>query len=155
MPTATMAVRLSFVDRDANEGTLTIYVPSSLSTSDVIAFLNAYYSTFQDLSSASLVSARIYKRTVFDSPNQSQIGSDCTSFAVFYYRNGDIYEALYVPSPKGEIFESNGEYQGIRLDALATAVLSFNAALLDFPQGLATQDGEPFPQEYVVGGLVL
>lgn len=148
-------VRFIFRDNDGNEASIHLYVPVALSTEQVVSFLNVAGPKLQNLSNASLVSAKVFYNYTFDSPQPAQLGSDCTSYAVLFYRNEDIYDAIYIPSPEASLFESEGEYSGIRVDAYAPAVVSFNAALLSLPWTLATEEQDPFPLEYVVGGRVL
>lgn len=148
-------LRFQFEDREGNRSTLHLYVPIALSVSEIISFLDARYATIQNMSSASLTSVKVFYFFDFDNPVPAQIGSDVSSYAVLYYSNGEVYEPIYVPSPEPSLFESEGEYQAIRLDATNPALVAFNAAVQSCPWPLATPEGETFPTEYVVGGRVL
>lgn len=148
-------LRFQFADKEGNTSTFHLYVPIALSIAEIISFLDAKYTTLQNMSDASLTSVKVFYFFDFDNPRPAQIGSDVSSFAVLYYSNGDTYEPIYIPSPEASIFEGEGEYQSIRVDATNPAVGAFNAAIQSCPWPLATPEGEPFPVEYMVGGRLL
>lgn len=150
-----LLLRLTFVDLEGNEGVLSFRLAPSLPSSALLDFLDTVQTVVQPLSNASLVSATAYNKYLFPSPNEATIDADINAKLALFYRSDDIYEAIYIPAPRAEIFEATGIFAGIRVVASNEALVAFNAALVAFPEALATPEGTPFPLEYVVGGLAL
>lgn len=148
-------VSITFQDRDGNEGAMAFLLSPSLSSNDVLSFLNIVSPILEGLTNASVTGANSYQRYEFEEPNPALPGADLTSRLALFYRNEEGYEGIYVPAPKEALFTSEGPYAGIRLNVPSAAIDAFNGALADFPGTLATAEGEPFPLEYVVGGKML
>jgi hypothetical protein len=156
-PKRTATARITWADRDARTARTTLY-----------ALSNTPYSVFQDavlswIDRARLVSnAKIrkveyvyeYYENDLSEPNAL---ADCSLFVALYYGKEDNtgVEALYIPSPVAELFETSGPFAGIRTDAQAVQMQGLITLFEDAPNGIVTIDGDPWPTSFIVGGLVL
>jgi hypothetical protein len=148
-------VRFTLQDRERNTSTVTFWVSRSLSISALEGFIDTMASHIKQLSDARIIQVKCIIEYDIDNGQEAEPTSDVTRKAVFYYSNGDIYEALYLPSPRSSIFESTGRFEGIRIDPTNESVQDYILALPAIPFGLTTIEGETFPSTFVVGGLVL
>lgn len=148
-------VSITFLDRGGRKSVLSFLFPASVSPQSAIAWAIDTAPIVQGLSDAVPLSAKYEYRHMLDDIGAASFTSDARRKAFLYYRNGDEIEQISIPSPRSEIFESEGPYAGVRVDASAEAVLSFNAVIRDSPSGFQTPEGEPLPDEYDVGGLGL
>lgn len=154
---APLLVRVSivFVDRGGKKATISFLFPASISPLSAIAWAKDTASVIEQMSDAKPIQAKYEYKHTLDDTAPAGFSSDNTRRAILFYRNEDEIEAITIPSASITLLEGTGKYQGIRVDALATAVISFNAAIQSIASSLATKEGEPFPTEYVVGGLAV
>lgn len=152
-PTARLSI--TFIDRGGNEGKLSILFPATAEPSSVFAWLNSNLSVLTGISNAKIASAvwRLSLRN--DSPTEPDDESDSASFLALYYRNEERFEAIFIPSPRTDLYDLQGDYAGIRLQQ-AGPFFSIAAELVS---GAAIphlqENGEAFPETLVVGGLAL
>lgn len=148
-------VRYRLQDREGNTSTVTFWVSPSLSFDELQAFVYSWANLINNLSDARIVEAKCIIEHKISNPPDAGMGSDVTTAAVFYYSNGDTYEAIYIPSPKEVIFEDEGGLAGMRINPLVPAVEAFINSLASLPFELTTPEGETFPPTFTVGGFVL
>lgn len=147
--------KLSFRDREGNVGTTSAYVALSLSDSLLLSFLNSFAPVVQALSNAHLFKVEVYRTLAVEGTPEPAIDADVSRFIGLFLRNDDYAETLYIPAPKAEMFETTGIYTGIRTDATSSIVVSFAEAAATVLSFTTTQEGDPYPTIFVVGGLVL
>lgn len=152
-PNSTIQVRLLFVDREANKGTITVNVRFSLSDEQLLAFINLIADRTQAISNASLVSTKTYRLYEVQNPSAPSLDSDVSKRVVLFYRKDGEYETISIPSPKSDIFESTGRLAGIRVDAALEELALYIGNAATTLAILCTPEGEAFPTEYVTGGL--
>lgn len=155
MARPTLWAKLSFRDREGNIGTTSAYVALSLSDSDILSFLNSFCPIVQELSDASLYAVQVYRTFDIEGMPEPAADADLSSYVALFLGNDEYVEAIYIPAPKPEMFETTGIYSGIRTDATSAIVVSFAADALTVLPFTTTAEGDPFPTVFHVGGLVL
>lgn len=148
-------VAFTFVDKESNKGTMTLYCSFSLTGAALLSLLNTLASLLQPLSNAALMNVTVtYK--VFLEPYSTGLGiPDLTSRVLLLYSEGDTYEAISIPAPKETLFETEGEYAGVRVDPLSVDMAAWFASWSDFSSHITTKEGDPFPSTFLVGGKSL
>lgn len=148
-------VRYGFVDREGNVGTLSFYVPLSLSGSPLLTFINDMGALLDALSDAFIFEAKVIYKAPYSPVGVPAVEADVNARVVLYYSKDGYYEAIAVPSPKATLFEVQGAYQGIRVDPTAEALIPFTSDAPTVLAFLVTPEAEAFATLYVVGGLML
>lgn len=144
-----------FVDREGNKASTTMYVAFSLTTPELTSFINLMAARMQAVSNGFLFSVDAYRKLPYVKVGEATVDADINSRALLYYSTSTVYEAFEIPSPKDELFESEGAYAGIRIDAAAEALVPLIGDAVTTLALLCTPEGEPFPTTYEVGGLML
>lgn len=156
MPGDTVAVQYIFRDRDTREAQLTLYLPSSLTRDAALSQALAMVDVLKGISNAAVVSVTLVYKVVFSPAPVPPISSDVLRKAWLFYRNEDnIYEAVAVPSVKGELLAVEGPYTGVALLEPSPAGGLPIGSVEGLVIGTTTAEGQPFPQTYVNGGLIL
>lgn len=88
-------------------------------------------------------------------PLEADPASDVHAKIALFYRNADYFEAIFIPSPKASLFESEGIYTGIRGDPLQPAMAPWTTDAPTTLANITTEEGEPFPTLFVVSGLMI
>ena len=150
----TAIVELYYKDNE-REARVTLRFPFGLSASSIIAASEAIQSAIADISDALLVRREIrYRWYDREAPEASGTAPSQSYLALFYRKEGE-YDAVFLPAPKAELWETSGPYAGIALDTGNPAVLalvdSFNLALAAAAGPIFLFDGAVF----VAGGLAL
>jgi hypothetical protein len=148
-------VSIVFIDRGGRKGATSFLFSASVSPQSAIAWAIDTASVIEDISDAKAIQAKYEYRVTIDEPDEPSFTSDVHRRAILFYRNEDEIEAISIPSADTNILESTGRYQGVRVDALNSEVVAFNATILALAGSLATKEGEPFPGQFEVGGLAV
>lgn len=148
-------VELKWIDRSGRVARTRVRCPSSVPPSALLSYGNTLASAMQDASSAVVVGVKVaYKLTDAEPPDAAE-GPDAATALALFYRNGEDYNAFYIPAPLPWLWETTGPLAGIRLNmadpAVASVVELVNLALergaspLPLPLGLG----------FIGGGLAL
>lgn len=150
---ATCSVSFTYVDRGGRKGKIKLFLPFATEASHALQFGYDMNDAFQPAIQASLIEIKVlYEWRESDIP-VADPDSNIHRRLVLFYRNEQGFEAISIPSPKAECFQVDGPYAGIKVDAQMVALEPWVDALALVVGALATPEGEPFPTEYVVGGL--
>lgn len=156
MSTALWSVRIGFTDKEGRRSEMQFRGAASLSTDEVIGRALAWASAILPLTDAVIPYIHCSKHVPVVPVTEPGPSSNVSRAAWLFYRNSEgAYEALKVPSIKIELLEAEGAYTGVRLVEPTTAA---GGVLLDLATALqqtVTVEGEPWPEEYVNGGLML
>lgn len=132
-----------------------MYLPFFASETTVQSFINLYIPRLQALSNAAIVSWTATWSARDDQPEIAALGSDVGSNLVLIYRQDDTHDWIWVPSPRSNLFEQEGTYKGIRLDALRPDVIDILEGWQDVVAVIVNNNADSFPVEFVVAGLSL
>ena len=155
VPVPTMALEWHAADKGKGRALTTMRLPFSISEADADSVTTVLHAAMVPL--INCVITRVGWRWIRNNSDTdpAEIGSNTQVLLALFYRNGEHWEALYLPSPKPEFLETSGPYAGIRLDMsnpdVVTAIEALSAALAD----VVTPEGDAFPTDFVVGGKVL
>jgi hypothetical protein len=150
---ATIAIDLSFRDRDGNRAKATCYCAVATSTADAWMLAIAIGDRMQALSNAILFKIQLTWRYTVDSPAEPAIESDIERKILLLVTNEDEeINGIVIPSP-GDIFEAIGAYAGIRLDLATAGAIGFADMLLSVE--LQTDDNRAVGTQLVTGGLTI
>lgn len=143
---------IQFEDREGNVSPLTLTFPSFWREEQHEAANNYIVPRLAAVSDATIRRIIWKQYLVNDAFTLPPVGSNVRNFVGLFYSNSGEYacEALWIPSPRNEIFETDGLYAGIRVEALNPQVQNFLAPFLSLP--IVTPEGEPFSVDYIVGG---
>lgn len=155
MQSPTVAIESYWRDTENRDAQLTLHVPFSHDLAAIQAAAITALDVVKGISDAVLVGYKLIWRATIDNPPEPPLEADLTQFLGLFYRSDDetTTEALWIPSPRAEVFETEGVYQGIRASAISSPLDGFLSAAIQ--NILATPEGEAFPQTYIVGGLRL
>lgn len=155
VPSATMALEWHATDRDKGRALVTMRLPFATSVADADSVTTQLHDKMTPL--VNCVFTRVGWRWIFteDAPETAAIGSNTRRQLALFYRNGDLWEAFYLPSPDPSIFETDGPYAGIRVDMSNPTVVAAIADLTAALAAVVTPEGDPFPDEFQAGGLVI
>jgi hypothetical protein len=147
----TVAIRFCFRDRDANRAKMTCYC--AVGVADVYALGFALAEPITGLSNAVLDRVEFVWNYRIDSPGTPGSESDVSRKLLLLIINADEeINAIVIPSP-GDVWETTGDYAGIRLDLTSAGAIGFNAMLA--AAGLRTDDDRELGTAITVGGLQL
>lgn len=142
-----------FQDRNDNEGRTYAYLPFAVSDSQVRGFVAFYMSYLRTLSNATIIGWTAKWSAINLTPDMAPTESDVSQNLVLLYRDDDVFDWIWVPSPRLDLLEVEGDYAGIRLDALRPDVLSILEGWQDVITTIVNSRGDIFPIEFAVGGL--
>lgn len=148
-------VAFTLVDKEGNKGTITLYCSFSLSGAALLELLNLLASLIQPLSNAAITTVTVSYKVLLETYSTSLGLPDLTSRVLLFYREGDTYEAIGIPAPKADLFETAGQYAGIRVDPFSMGMVTWFSYWGDFSSHITTKEGDPFPETFVVGGRSL
>lgn len=148
-------VRFTLIDRGNRKGSVSIRLPFSTSIGDAFSWAFDVAEKLLALSNAVLPQITITYEMRDASPALAPVGTDLSEKVAFYYRNGDMYEATVLPSPKEELFSTEQPYAGIRVDESASAMGPWTDPTSTVLVLQTTLEGEPWPTTYIVGGKLL
>jgi hypothetical protein len=148
----TVAMRFCFRDRDANRAKMTCYC--AVGTADVYALGFALAEPITGLSNAVLDRVEFVWNYRLDSPETPGSESNVSRKILLLIINSDEeINAIVIPSPQDGVWETTGDYAGIRLDLASAGAIGFNAMLA--AAGLRTDDDHELGTAITVGGLEL
>lgn len=125
---------------------------SAVSTADVSAAAIAFVEKI-----APLVDGAIDGFTLaydyFNPDDTLPDATDIQAYLMLFYTNElqNVEERIDIPSPLPSLFETEGDYAGIRLNATEEIVTLLN----DLVIFTCTPEGDPWPPFFDVGGLAL
>jgi hypothetical protein len=150
-----MAVSVGFEDRGGHRRYTRLWFPSSLHTDALRAYMDYWIARTKPITDAHICSWEAqYTIEDFTKPVHADT-SDTGRRVVLYYSNGPVWDRLIIPSPRPALFETMGAYAGIRLDTANLMVQAILLGLQEVVSYVVTSDGEPFPPQFQVAGLVL
>jgi len=155
VPVPTMALEWHAADRDKGRALTTMRLPFAVSPADADSVTDELHSVIQPIINCTIT--RVGWRWIFrnDDTETAESGSTTQILLALFYRNGDRYDAIYLPAPNPDFWETTGPYAGVRLDMSNPTVVAAIEALSTALAEAVTPGGEPFPTEFVVGGKVV
>jgi len=150
-----VAVELQYIDRNGRVARVRQRYPSSTSVETLAAIATEIAGAIDGVTSAALQEISISYRLSDSDPPAPTSESEAAEAAALFYRNGEDYDAFYIPAPLPELWETSGPYAGCRIDTSNPAVLSLVGQL---NLALAAPAGWVFLAlggEYVVGGRAI
>lgn len=153
-PNAICKVALGFRDREGRKAIITLNYPSSLPFATLFPEVLRLQSALQGASDALIVTASVTYTFKEEAPAVAGSLSNTYRKLALFYRNEQGYEMIMIPSPKLTIFELIGVMAGVRLNSLVPEVAPLTMGSNLLLDGLVTAEGDPFPTEFVVGGMV-
>lgn len=156
MSTALWSVRIGFTDKEGRRSEMLFRGAASLSTDEVIARALDWASSVAPLTDAVIPYIHCSKRVPVVPTTAPGPASNVARAAWLFYRNSEgAYEAIRIPSFKVELLEAEGPYTGVRVVEPTTPEGGVLLDLATALQATVTVEGEPWPEEYVNGGLML
>jgi hypothetical protein len=149
-----VVIGLTFCDRGDNRSKMTSYAPFSTPVADVWNFAFSLGSLAQSMSNAALEKVELRWRHTVDSPAVAPIETDLSRKILLLVTNeDDEINAMTIPSPRVELWETIGPYAGIRLDLGSAGALG----LVDMLEAMSlrTKDDRQFGINLIAGGLAL
>lgn len=145
-----VAVDVIFVDRGGNASQTRLHFRHGAAISAILSALDTLMPILADISDAQLGRVSITATWEPDTIAATSTTDIQASVALFYTNDtATAQERIDIPSPKGSLFETDGDYAGIRVLADEDMVLLLNG-LVAF---LCTYEGDEFPPIYDIGGL--
>jgi len=152
----TVKVRFIFRDRSGNEASSHLYFPISTSVDDVFVAVNNAIPFYAAVSDALIVRVVAEYEYYFVGLPDPSITSDVKRTVLLFYRNEDSrIERISVPSPRVSIFETVGEYAGIRIDMSNPAIIQWANLTLGDLIIFKTKDGDTMGPDLLTGGLAI
>lgn len=151
----TLRAVYTFIDRDGRKGSTSIRLPFFTSAATALSYCISLGSVIQGMSDAVLKSIDLFYQVSDPDAVTPETGETVDTKVSLFYREGDQYEAITIPAPIGALFETEGDYSEIRVDPLSLAMVAWTSSWISVSGDLKTPEGEPFPQEYVVGGRLV
>ena len=148
-------VSVLFEDREGNQRATSLWFPFSLPISDLQTAMNLFITRAGAISDAYIRKWDVTYTWEDWEGSTAGADSDVIRRGAIFYRNGETYEALWVPSIRLDLAELGGDFAGIRLDAARPDVAALLVQLQDVVTFICTPEGDPFPTLYVVGGISL
>lgn len=147
------SVSVLFRDRGGNERRTSLSFPFSISDSALETVMAYWIERVTPLTNAGIFSWTVSR--TFESEIDLTVGEDVELFykLALYYVKEAIYEAIWIPSPRMDLFELEGPYAGIRLDSARPEVAALLLAWQDVITFIVTPEGDPFPDTFAAGGL--
>jgi len=146
-------VSLTFADRDGNSAVLTLYCAFATPIADAWSFALAMVDYVAPLSDALIVTLQIAYRWTIDDPETPAESSNIErKILLLHVNDADEINGMIIPSPRIDLWETTGNYAGIRLDLASAGALAW----IDMLTGveLLTKQGHELGA-LVAGGLAL
>ena len=149
----TVAIGITFRDRDGNRAKATCYCAFAAPVADVWTLAFALAARMEALSNALLYKIDLSWRFTVDSPAEPALDSTNERKLLLLITNEDEeINGLVVPSP-ADNWEATGPYAGIRLDLASAGAVGFVAMLESID--LRTDDNRPVGTILAAGGLAI
>lgn len=149
----TVAIGLSFADREGNRAKATCYCAFALPEDDVWSLAFFVADKMQAISNGVLSKIELVWRYTIDDPGTPAEESDVARKILMLMTNEDgEVNGIVIPSP-GDIWETTGSYAGIRLDLAGAGALGWADMLL--VMDLRTEDNRAVGTVLTAGGLML
>lgn len=148
-------VSVLFRDRDGNGRSTSLSFPFSLPISDLQTAMAMFTTRAGAISDAYIAKWEVTHTFEDYGSSTASINSDVLRRMVLYYRNGEEFDRIWIPSARSELFEVEGPYADVRLDVLNPDVIAALESMQSVVSFIVTPENEAFPTEFVVGGLAL
>ncbi len=149
----TVAIGISFRDRDGNKAKSTFYCPVATPIADCWSLAYTIAARMAALSNGLLFKIDLTWKYIIDSPAEADASADLERKILMLVTNeDDEINGLVIPSP-ADNWETTGSYAGIRLDLASAGALGFAAMLATMD--LRTDDNRPVGTTLAAGGLAL
>lgn len=149
----TVAIGITFRDRDGNRAKATCYCAFAAPVADVWTLAFAIAARMEAISNALLTKIDLSWRYTVDSPAAADASADLSRKILLLVTNADDeINGILIPSP-GEVWETTGSYAGIRLDLASAGAVAFSAMLLT--ADLRTDDNRALGTILAAGGLAI
>lgn len=149
----TIAIGISFNDRDGNRAKATCYCPIAASEDNAWALAMLIGDRMQAFSDGVLFKIELTWKYRIESPATPPDDSTVERKLLLLMTNEDEeINGMIVPSP-ADVFESTGPYAGIRLDLASAGAIGFADMLLVVE--LQTSDNRPVGTVLAAGGLAI
>ena len=140
-------------DREGNIAAQRQYFNHSSALATVEAGAALWYTAVQGVSNATLRRFTLSWQWEREGPNDAEVGSDVYRRLALFYRNNYEMGAIWLPSGRESLLETEGTYAGVRVAASVDAVADALQLMMPVIDFIRTPEGNPFPSEYVVGGI--
>lgn len=151
----TVHITFWFTDRNNNKGRTSAYLPFATSDAQVRSFVAFYMPFLRGLSNATITGWTASWAAKDLTPEPAAFESDVSQSLILCYSKEDVFDWIWVPSPKIDLLEVSGDYANIRLDALRPDVLTLLEGWQEVVAVIVNSRGDLFPTEFAVGGLAL
>lgn len=152
VPTGTLAMEFTFIDRDGGSARLTMRLPFSTTYEQANSIASLFIPHLTSLSDAALVRYQFRWNYREDSPDAPGIQSNVGYYLCLYYSNDVDTEPVFIPSPNPAFLEAAGSFAGIRLDMANPSVVALADALTTALASTVGPDASPWSRWLVVGG---
>jgi len=149
----TLVLEWGFVDRNGGRAQMTMHLPFSTTLATLNTFVSTMAPLLTTLSNATIERLTYRYRYADNAPGAPAIGSNSNLLLSLYYRNESRYEQINLPAPDTSYLETEGAYQGIRLDTSLVSVQSALSELTTALEAVVTPEAEAFPTEFLAGGV--
>jgi hypothetical protein len=144
-------VGVTFRDRDGNSATLTSYCTFAVPIADAWTFALGVADRVAPLSDAVITAIQIAYRWTIDAPAAPADSSSIERKILLLMVNADSeINGMMIPSPRVELWETTGNYAGIRLDMASAGALAWVDMLANV--ALLTRDARDLGS-LITGGL--
>jgi hypothetical protein len=151
--TTTFRVSFAFRDREGEVSNTSLSLSASRPLSEIGPWIQQVADAMAALVDSRLDRVTMTVRFLPEGPlPEPGPESDTQVWLLLYYTNGDVVEAIQLPSPKSSLFETTGEYAGIRVDATVPEMADWAPVLATTIDGMVTPEGDPFPNVFLAGG---
>lgn len=150
----TVAIGITFRDRDANRAKVTLYAPWSFSVAELWLLAETLAARMQAISNGIVCKIELLWRwrteIAGDAPESSSVER---KLLLLIENENEEINGVIIPSVITTLFETSGVYAGIRADLAQPAFSTFQALL--GPMGFRTVDDRPLGTEIAAGGLAI
>lgn len=149
----TIAIAISFNDRDGNRAKATCYCPVTASEENAWLLAMTIADRMQAFSDGVLFKVELtWKYRVEPTPTPPEDSTVERKLLLLVTNEDEEINGMIVPSP-GDVFESTGAYAGIRLDLASAGAIGFADMLLVVD--LQTSDDRSVGTTLAAGGLAI
>jgi hypothetical protein len=119
-----VALELQYTDRSGRVAQVRQRYPSSVSVDTLISIGTSLIGAIEPVTSAACTGFAIRYTLKESEPIEAVEGCDAAEAAALFYRNGEDYDAFFIPAPLPQLWETVGPYASYRVDTSNPAVVS-------------------------------
>lgn len=153
MIAALATVQIGFIDSKNETAHITTYAPSNEPLDRIYGLGRAIIDRAVPISNAVPIYLTVTYRIQFSSSFQPNITDYNRKLLLLIKNEGDDTNALHVPWPRDDLFETSGVYAGIRINNEHPSIVQFADMLSSVD--LRTYDNRVLGTNLVTGGLMI